>query len=236
MTRVRTARPGPRRRGRAAPRGSRRGGGTSSSIPPPRRGGAAGWPARRRELVEDLLCPARRDGAHEMLVVEREQLGRSPARRPGDDALDVRCQSPEQEGARQALVAGRRHCRRGPAPQVEGVADVTAPTRSLPSRSAIVRATRSTRSYPRPLRPSWVWLRASSVLRRRGEPARVAGLGRRHVGVAPTRPEPARLPLARRRDPLAHGGRGLAGARAERLRRRAARRWARCRCGRRARR
>ena len=114
--------------------------------PPPRRAGAAGWPGRRRG--------ARRGSPLPGAARRRARDARRPAPAapggagPGGRWRRARCGAPAARagGRAQALVAGRRSRRRGPAPQGERVADVIGADAVAPSRSAIVRATRSTRS------------------------------------------------------------------------------------------
>ena len=160
--RRRAAPAGPDRRGRTAPRAHRRrragrpdragrGGSRPSTAPPPDR--------PRRRLLRHRCDPApgparrlRRRGRGEILVREAQQLGRARARprrwRPS------RCTRRGGPPATRAAGSRRRPGGRSfavPPAQLERLGHLLAPIASPPARSAIVRASRSTRSRPRPL-------------------------------------------------------------------------------------
>ena len=142
-------------------RGDREGAGVGVVV------SAAGPAPGRRELgphaglsdpVDLGAQPLRVLGRHRLrqpIVVEPQQLRRARARRSGRDSLHVGRQPGQEPGPSQTGPAGarlthplsrRRRC--------SACAIASAPISASASRSAIVRASRSARSWARPLSPS----------------------------------------------------------------------------------
>ena len=142
----------------------------------------------------------------------------SPARRPGRPRAPARCRGEAGDQPGPAQAASQAPAQRSSlgAPRTQRLADVLVGDRSLPSRSAIVRATRSTRSQPRPLSPSRSCPRAS-IPAPRARARSGAQLGGVISALQRPGPEPLRLALAGGDRPARAPRRALPGAAGQRL-------------------